>query len=271
MVTRIYTESKYIRLLAALPLLLIATLLFALMLVTYGDWMDYFRPAASNWLQPYRPSIFNPPWLFLLLHPLALLPARLGVGLLMMASVIIVMAYVKSPAKVIAVICSAPMIALLTLGQIDALPLLGMAIPNGLGLPLILIKPQGTFLAGLRRLNRWSIAVVLLVSAISVLIWGFWWLNMDGTVPLGRSHDVSLFPYTIGVGAVLLYLGIKRGSDALLCWASLCFSPYFMITSALAAVSASVKETEDWKWWAAVVLGSWVYLLVARGSLFAVQ
>jgi hypothetical protein len=48
--------------------------------------------------------------------------------------------------------------------------------------------------------------------------------------------------------------------------ASLCFCPYFLITSTLPAVAAVVQETEDQKVWFVTVLGSWVYLFVLKLS-----
>lgn len=247
---------------------LIVLFLFTILPVTYQDWMRYLRPAALNWRSPYQGSIFNPPWLFLILHPLALLPPRVGAGLLMFLSMVVVAVYVGSPRKTLVVACSAPMVALLTLGQVDALALLGLMIPHGLGLPVLLMKPQGVFLATVKRINGRSLVFTLVIIIASVMVWGFWWQDIRGLgSPIKALHNVSVFPYSVVVGSMLLYVGLKRNSDALLCLASLCFSPYFMITSMLPAVAATVRETDDKCWWAIAVLGSWLYLVVMKELL----
>jgi len=60
-------------------LFLLASLVVALYYfpVTYGDWWDFFRPAALSLPNPYQvKGVLNPPWTFVLLYPLALLPGR---------------------------------------------------------------------------------------------------------------------------------------------------------------------------------------------------
>ncbi len=151
-------------------LLLITWFLFANLPVTYNDWLDFFRPAALHWRNPYSGFIFNPPWIFPLLYPLALLPYRAGAGLLMIISVVAVAMYVGSPKKTLVVALSVPMVVLITLGQLDALLLFGLMIPKGLGLPILVLKPQGVFLTMFRRLNRWSISVMLLILLLSFLV-----------------------------------------------------------------------------------------------------
>jgi hypothetical protein len=247
--------------------ILLALYLFATLPVTYMDWMEFLRPAAVEWWAPFRPGVFNPPWLFVLLHPLTWLDPRLGAGLLLVISLVIVGAYMRSAKKALIVACSAPMIVMITLGQIDALILLGLVIPSEIGLLWLLMKPQGVYLAALRRMNLRSLTIVALIFVLSLLLWGFWWQDIAPLRSLfNGSHNASFFPYTIPLGIIPLYVGLKRKSDALLCMASLCFCPYFMITSTLPAVAAVVQETEDQKVWFVTVLGSWVYLFVLKLS-----
>jgi predicted neutral ceramidase superfamily lipid hydrolase len=184
----------------------------------------------------------------------------------MLLSIIVVSIYVGSPKKLLVVALSAPMATLFALGQLDGVLLLGLMLPAEWGLPLLVAKPQGVFLAIFRRINRRSLIAIVLIIALSILIWGLWWQNIIGYQP-NQEPNISLFPYSILAGIFLLYFGIKRDSDALLCFASLCFMPYFMITSALPAIAALTRETEDWRLWAAVVVGSWIYLAAMRGFL----
>lgn len=232
--------------------------------VTYADWMIYFQPAAADWLHPYRYGIFNPPWLFPLLFPMALLPTRLGAAFLMSISVAIVMFYLQSPIKSALALTSAPMIVLFTLGQIDALSLAALLVAPALGLPLLIIKPQGAMLAMLPRLGRLTLLALAGVLLISLLVWGFWPLDIDRSAPTGRAHDVSPFPYAVPLTIPLAWFGYRRRSDALLCWASLCLSPYWMITSMLPALAASLKECRDWRVWLALWAGGWAYLFMAK-------
>jgi hypothetical protein len=236
--------------------------------VTYLDWIESFRPAAMAWQTPYRPGVYNLPWLYIILHPFTWLDPRLGVGLLMVISLLIVGAYVGSPKKAVVVACSAPLIVMVTLGQIDALILLGLMIPSEIGLLWLLMKPQGVFLAAVRRVNFRSVTILMLVVGLSVIVWGFWWLDLFRIRSLFQSnHNASFFPYMILFGIPPLYLGLKRKSDALLCLASLCLSPYFMITSMLPAVAAIVRESDDKRVWFVTVLGSWVYFFAAKAFL----
>lgn len=250
-------------------LLLFVWYLFAHLPVTYRDWNDSFRPAALHWDAPYQKSwgIFNPPWLFPFLYPIALLPSSAGGGLLMLISIVAVAVYVRSPFKMLFVVCSASMVGLMTLGQLDALLLFGLMIPKGLGIPILMLKPQAVFLTIIPRLNRWSILATVLILGVSVLIWGFWWNKVLGVQPYW-SGNVSLFPYTILPGVVLAFYGVKRKNDAFLCIASLCFAPYFMIHSMLPAIAATIKETNDWRWWTVITVGTWLYFLMMKWFLW---
>ncbi len=180
----------------------------------------------------------------------------------MLISVIGIALYTRSPWKTLAAVASAPFIMLLIVGQLDALILYGFMIPAGLGWPIILIKPQAAFMTVLRRINRWSLLGVALTIIISVLIWGFWWQNsLPSSWTPDTLHNISLFPYTLVPGMALTYFGLRKDSDALLCLASLCISPFFQIHSVLPAVAAIIRETDDWRIWGAVAIGSWAFFL----------
>jgi len=251
-------------------LLLALWVLFAFLPVTYKDWALAFRPAALHWQNPYfNPGlIFNPPWLFPFLHPLALLPSRFGAGLLMLLSLVVVALYVHTPKKLLVVVIAAPMSTLFTLGQLDALLLVGLMLPGWAGVPFLLAKPQGVIftLLNRRRRNRPMVAAIIAVLLISVAAWGFWWQHIIGFAP-NQTVNLSLFPYSLLATLPLLYFGWKNESDGLLALASLSIMPYFMITSTLPAIAALIKETENWRWWVIIVAASWIHLLAMRGVL----
>ncbi len=237
-------------------------LLFWFFPIPYVDWGATFRPATLNLVNPYFRTgrVFNPPWFFTLLYPLAILPPRLGAAILMTVSILGIIFYVQTPLKIAAVILSAPVTALFLYGQLDGLSLWALMLPPWLGLPFIIAKPQGVFLTALRRLNIKSVGMMLGIFGLSVLIWGFWWQAIIGHQP-DQTVNLSLFPYSLPFGIALLYFGWKRNSDTLLILGSLCFSPYFMITSTLPAIAGIIKDSDNWRVWVLVVVVSWVYML----------
>lgn len=235
--------------------------------VTYGDWWAYFRPAALSLSDPYRVrGVLNPPWIFPFLYPLALLPGRwggVGIALLSMSAIVL---YLKSPAKLLAMSASAPFVFVIVLGQLDALVLYGLMLPASLGPLLILVKPQDALLTLLNRINRRSLIVFLGVFILSMLVWRFWPAEMlrAGLVP-DELRNASFFPYSLPLAPVLLYYGIKKKSDAFLCWATLCASPFFQTHSVLPAIACTIHETSDWKVWALLAILSWVVYAVHVG------
>ncbi len=253
------TPSQIILLGLAIAVMVVG---FSFLPIPYKDWITVFRPAALNLADPYFNTgrVFNPPWLLALLYPLAILPPRLGAGILMTISMLGIIFYVKSPLKIAAVILSAPVTVLFLLGQLDGLSLWALMIPYGLGLPFIIAKPQGVFLTGIHRLNAKSVGVTVGLFVLSVLIWGAWWQNIIGYRP-DQTVNLSLFPYSIPFGIAFFYFGWKQKSDTLLALGSLCFSPYFMITSTLPAVAGVIKNSKNWRVWVLVVVISWVYML----------
>lgn len=253
------TPSQMLFLGAAIAVMILGFTFFP---IPYRDWITIFRPAALNLANPYFDAgrVFNPPWLLVLLYPLALLPPRLGAAILMTISVLGIVYYVKSPPKIIAVMLSAPIMILFLLGQLDGLSLWALMFPPWLGLPFIIAKPQGVFLTSIRRLNIKSVGLTLGLFILSIIVWGAWWQNIIGYRP-DQTVNLSLFPYSIPFGIALFYFGWKRKSDPLLALGSLCFSPYFMITSTLPAVAGLIKNSENRWVWVSVVVISWVYML----------
>lgn len=243
----------------------ILIVIFSYLPVTYYDWSGSFFEAASNLKSPYGSNTFNPPWLYVLIHPLTWFGERIGVSLLIIATFVILAYYLKDPKKMLAIGFSAPLVALVTLGQIDGLVLIGFLVPSDYAPLFFLMKPQGIFLATLRRISWKSIAIVAIALILSFVIWGNW--LMEGLDYLGLTNgdqNISLFPFTIPVGLCFLYTGLKRRSDACLCLASLCFSPYFMITSLLPFTAAAIKESENKHDWVAVVLATWIYFFLTK-------
>jgi len=130
---------------------------------------------------------------------------------------------------------------------------------GSLGPLLILIKPQGAVLTLLNRINRQSLIIFAGALMISFLVWGFWPAEMlrAGLVP-DELRNASFFPYSLPLAPVLLFYGIRRKSDALLCWATLCALPFFQMHSMLPAIASTIRETNDWRIWTSLAIFSWL-------------
>lgn len=228
--------------------------------VSYGDWRFFFRPAALSLTNPYQvKGILNPPWTFVLLYPLALLPERWGGVAIALLSIIAIAIFLRSPAKLLAMSASAPFIFVIVLAQLDALVLYGLMLPASLGPLLIMIKPQGALLTVLNRISRHSLIIFAGVFMISILVWGFWPAQMlrAGLVP-DELRNASFFPYSLPLAPILIFFGIRQKSDACLCWATLCVSPFFQMHSMLPAIACTIQETKDWRIWALLSILSWL-------------
>ena len=72
--------------LIAIAILIVSALVTAPFIVSGIDWVTNLRPATLAFLRLQNPYLvhgtFNPPWLFILLAPLAILPEAIGGGLL---------------------------------------------------------------------------------------------------------------------------------------------------------------------------------------------
>ncbi len=218
--------------------------------VSYGDWRFFFRPAALSLTNPYQvKGILNPPWTFVLLYPLALLPERWGGVAIALLSIIAIAIFLRSPAKLLAMSASAPFIFVIVLAQLDALVLYGLMLPASLG-PLLTV---------LNRISRHSLIIFAGVFMISILVWGFWPAQMlrAGLVP-DELRNASFFPYSLPLAPILIFFGIRQKSDACLCWATLCVSPFFQMHSMLPAIACTIQETKDWRIWALLSILSWL-------------
>jgi hypothetical protein len=192
------------------------------------DWTHYFQPWTLAFLSghtPYMsPSNLYPPWTFVLLAPLAILPtdvSRVILSLLCMGSFGYVAWRMGAKPLPLALLLISPQIAFLAvIGNIDWLVILGYLMPAPIGLFFVLIKPQiGIAVALFWLVEAWrtggiirvlkSFAPVTLAYILSVLIYGPFFLPHGGGY-LGASWDANTWPVTIPVGLVLVALAIRR-------------------------------------------------------------
>lgn len=189
------------------------------------DWVFWFVPVTRGDLSLYsRSGFWNPPWTLWLLVPLAALPERVG---LIMTNVLSGLAVIVSIRTVggkdtWAGLLSLPFLWLLWLGQIDALPLMGIvvgyvatrrrdALLMAISLSLLSVKPQIGLIVALYFLIKsklWkSLLGIVLLLLLSLWLHGAWPLKLWGVRP-GLNivkQNVSLWPY-IGSLALPIYL-----------------------------------------------------------------
>lgn len=162
-----------------------------------------------------------------------------------------------TPLTLFFILASLPTMWTLFLGQLDGLALLGLLLMP-LGVPLALLKPQLTTFAMFKN-RQWFIAAAIL-GIISVLIWGWWPLNLIARTGSAwkeiQPQDISLFPWSIPFVLPLLWL--SRGDDDMLMSAGSLITPllipyhFIVVMPSLARLSL--------RWQIALWILSWLPL-----------
>lgn len=243
------------------------------------DWLFAFRPATLAMLSGQSPyeipltlPVSNPPWTFLLLTPLALLPPALGASILF-TLYLYSMGYCAYRMKMKAIVLAAFLLSIIVLGgacngQVDFLSALGLFLPAPIGLLLVLTKPQvGIAVAlywgveafrtgGIRRLAL-TFAPVTAAFLLSFMIYGFWPLH--SLTFDNFPWNTSLFPWSIVPGVALFCWSIKRGDIKLALPVSPMLSPYVALHSWYIAL---LPVTDSRIMVAAAIL-SWILKLLA--------
>lgn len=262
------------------------------------DWHLTFFPAGKNWLDPYENSahLVYPPWLALILAPYALFPEDVGRGLFAATSVALTAYSIRKLGggfvTLLLVLLTPFYMAVLVRGQVDALPLMGLALAmqgsvpgQAIGLMLLMLKPQTMGLAtvflilllaknaqrgadpraGLRA-RRMQVAVgVGLMLALSFAVYGRWPLDIWQRLPaLYRVDDISPWPWGIAAGLPMGYYAYRKRNLPLAALATYFFVPYFNWYS-LSGYAAIVFSWVP-RWFAAVLLLvlSWVWFLIYK-------
>ncbi len=218
--------------------------------LTWGfsvDWKGCLRPATIRLFSGetlYQGCGFNPPWTYILLGPIALLPPALGAVVMFVLSYMIytfvLLRMGAKPLMIVAfLICPFPLINALN-GNIDFLPLLGFILPPWLGLFFLSIKPQiGAGLALFYIFEAWHKgkwnAVIKLITPITVAfllsfaIFGFYPLKLIN-MP-SDPYNSSLFPSGLLIGLPLLVYALKTRQKLLSIAATPLLAPYINIHS----------------------------------------
>ena len=255
----------------------------------FADWTQVYYPAARSFLNPYfevTPErelyFYNPPWLAWILLPITVFPERVALALWMVLTILLTVWCVKKLDggifEVLLVLCSPAFVRLFIHAQIDIVVLLGFTIlvtstqiyTQGFGLLLMAIKPQVLSLGVLihwLNLNRNDKVRILLpitaVTLISFLIYGFWPAELyDIRNLISRDPNVSIWPYGIPIGVILLGIAIKRKNVYWGALATFFFTPY-LISHSLFAYTAVLFTRLPKKWSALIFAILWVLALMA--------
>jgi hypothetical protein len=164
------------------------------------DWEVYFAPTARGWIEDRQilpgeinwdgnATFWNPPWLLWLILPLAVWPAWFGWGIVVVATLMVMIWATRDYEHRWLVFTSPLIIGFIVDGQVEIFPMLGIALgwlaqdrPYLLGIALVLMaaKPQACFLVAIWLLlyHRQRFKALLIPAAVffgSMLVHGWDW------------------------------------------------------------------------------------------------
>lgn len=223
------------------------------------DWNGVFVPAVLALLRgdPIT-TIYNPPWVLAPLIPFALLPdgSRWMSLAALLAMCFTVWKLGGSPIALASFLVNPITLNVFMSGNIEWLVLLGFALPLPVGLLLMALKPQITFLVVLMFVSRKNLRAFLplaIIALASILIFPSWITNLFSYSRFhGSTDDASFFPYLIPLALFLVYKGKAMAASPM-------FSPALSTSCWTVAVLSLVRHR-----WASVAfaLGSWVFFLL---------
>ena len=209
-------------------------------------------------------TFFNPPWLLVMLVPLALLPDGLAWGIFVILGIT---GYLVALRRLGA---SWPELVLLMLspfvwygiyyGNIDWLVLLGASLTPTWGIWFLVLKPQMSIvLGGLWLIRAWPKRILIEFGPVCLglglsFVLGLW--RMPERAKMYWSLDI--WPWGIPVGLVFTWLAWRRQDTRLALAAGPFLSPYIAIQSWLLVLLPMIGR----RYWlpAGVTLG-WLYIL----------
>lgn len=226
----------------------------AILQVPGSDWYTHWEPRFE--INAY------PPWVEWLLFLLPSLPFLTGLTL----TAVGLSLYLRKahPWHYIAVYSSMPLFWTLWLGQIDAVPLLGIALLPW-GIPLVMMKPQVGFWYvwawwKMHKDRVWIVLGVLAFLILTLIIWGWWPARFTLPVPFDSAYDLSGWRISVVLGLVALLGAIlENDPDRSMALGALA-APYLQGASYIVLLPA-LTRLRGWKLLIAW-LTSWASLLV---------
>jgi hypothetical protein len=225
----------------------------------------FIRVPGSDWYYHWEPRFeinSYPPWVEWLLLLLPDLPFLTGLSLTALGLNL----YLRK-ANVwhyIAAFSSMPLFWTIWLGQIDAVPLLGIAFLPW-GMPLVMMKPQVGFwyvwVWWKKRRDKVRIGLgVVAFLAITLIIWGWWPSRFTFPVPYDSSYDLSGWRISPVLGLAALVGAILENDPDRSTALGAIAAPYLQGASYLVLIPTLVRFT-GWKLLIAW-LTSWASLVV---------
>lgn len=219
--------------------------------VTWGwgvDWKGTIRPGALDLISgrtPYTRVIrCLPPWIYLIVAPIAALPPALGTAFMFALTYVIyalVLCRLKvNPWAIAAFLLNSYLFTNARNGNVDEFAILGFILPPQIGLFFVLCKPQvGIGMAIYWAFEAWGkgkfrellkvFAPVVIAYGLSFMVYGPWPLLVSRMA--SDNFNVSFWPVGLAIAGILLYKSI-RSKDPLFSMGSGPFlSPYVNTTS----------------------------------------
>jgi hypothetical protein len=252
------------------------------------DWSNVLRPATIAFLHlenPYQiEGMFNPPWFFLLLAPIAILPVHIGGVIFFWLNLVTWIVLSKklsngSMLSVIAVVTSPMVFNGLLARNADFLVMWGLLLPTDLAVFFLAIKPQvgGAVLlyialkvyqdGGLRKLVRTFISPFLMIL-FSFAAYGLWPLNAGKAINLPwNASPIKILGWpSIIIGLVLFVFALRQkisedGANLSMA-SSPFFSPYVGSQSWVAILPSLIKTKALYIMW--ILLWGWILYLTFR-------
>lgn len=255
------------------------TVAFAMVPMAGGDDWVTFRGAGLRILagaplygEKVAVSYFsNPPWVAVLLLPLAVLPERWGWAALnsvnLIALVFLVRRWNRGLVKPILVLSSPAAFYILLHGQIEPLVLLVLFLPREWWALAAFTKPQAALglLFGVPKTRLLRALVILgAAAALSLLFFGDWPLALlrQPSPFIEGAHNlwVGLWPFQVPMAVAIILLGVRRKDERLLVAAGPFASPYATTSTLIGPWLAVCAFLNDWEaglvwvaWWGATV------------------
>jgi hypothetical protein len=218
------------------------------------DWIVFAYPALMAFLSgrdPYTavPGFVTPPWLLLLLSPLALLRPEHGVvalGVITLTGLVALCRRGGHTWLALPLAVSFPMATLLWHGQVDGVALWGLTLGGPVGLLLLSAKPQVAGLVGAVwlvrawRSGRWRAVLTLLaptaiVAAVFILLYPSWLRGVAQAA--GWAHTTNGFPWLAPLGVAGLVAALRQEREDLAALATVLIAPYANVQSWVGALA----------------------------------
>jgi len=240
------------------------------------DWRGVIRSsslATIHGQNPYdHPVAWFPPWIYIIIAPIAILPLDIGVSIMAILSLFlygfILYQLNVSPVATIFFLISPVVLFNSINGNLDAVAALGLVLPPQVGLFLLLAKPQiglgpalfilfqSWRMGGIGNVARIFLPVIV-AYLFSFIIYGFWPLRF--TNQLNDPYNTSLGALAIPIGVVLLIIAIRKNQKNLSMISTPLLAPYINFHSwAIALLGLNNRPLEM----IAAVLTLWVLQLL---------